>query len=77
MSELLLDKHLRSSPNEEVRNVARVRTTTILFQLDARRIGYVFSFLREAGLMSSQTHKSILNLSKAEAPQAGQFSLAG
>src|SRR5260370_34381068 len=39
MSELLLEKNLRlSQPDTEVRNVARVRTITILFQLDARRI---------------------------------------
>jgi energy-coupling factor transporter transmembrane protein EcfT len=53
MSELLLKEKLRSSEvDAEVRNVARVRTITILFQLDARRIGYVFAFLDEAGLMS-------------------------
>jgi len=45
MSELLLKEKLRSSAvNTEVRNVARVRTITILFQLDSRRIGYVFAF---------------------------------
>lgn len=53
MSELLLEKKLHSSVSpyeilnlaqDEVRNVARVRTITILFQLDARRIGYVFAF---------------------------------
>src|SRR6266566_1389790 len=39
MSELLLEKRLRESPPEaEVRTVARVRTITILSQLDARRI---------------------------------------
>jgi len=53
MSELLLEKHLRKSlPEDEARTIARVRTITILFQLDARRIGYVFAFLDEAGLMS-------------------------
>src|SRR6266566_3236374 len=56
MSELLLEKSLATSPSDEVRNVARVRTTTILFQLDARRIGYVFAFLREAGLMSTKSN---------------------
>src|SRR5712692_7918174 len=52
ISELLLKESLRTSPSEEVRNVARVRTITVLTQLNARRIGYVFTFLREAGLMS-------------------------
>ena len=56
MSELLLEKRLRESqPEDEVRKIARIRTITVLFQLDARRIGYVFAFLDEAGLMS---HKS-------------------
>ncbi len=73
MSELLLEKQLHSpaSPYEilaitrdEVRNVARVRTITILVQLDARRIGYVFAFLREAGLMST-TSESIVSLKGA------------
>jgi Pentapeptide repeats (8 copies) len=73
MSELLLEKQLHSpaSPYEirnvtrdEVRNVARVRTITVLFQLDARRIGYVFAFLREAGLMST-TSESIVSLKGA------------
>jgi uncharacterized membrane protein len=42
MSELLLEKKLRDSAEEdEVRKIARVRTITILFQLDARRIGYI------------------------------------
>src|SRR6266849_8569717 len=66
MSELLLKEKLRSSAvDAEVRNVARVRTITILFQLDARRIGYVFAFLREAGLMSNKPNSSIVSLSQA------------
>ena len=65
MSELLLEKHLRTSqPEDEVRTIARVRTITILFQLNARRIGYVFAFLHEAGLMSA-TSDSIISLSQA------------
>jgi uncharacterized protein YjbI with pentapeptide repeats len=52
MSELLLEKGLRASRiNEEVRNVAKVRTISILKQLDAMRVGLVFAFLRESGLM--------------------------
>jgi uncharacterized membrane protein len=66
MSELLLDKQLRiSEPDSEVRNVARVRTITILFQLDARRIGYVFSFLLEGGLMSNDREENIVSLKDA------------
>jgi len=66
MSELLLEKHLRESPpNDEVRTIARVRTITVLFQLDARRIGYVFAFLRETGLMSEEPNSGIISLSGA------------
>jgi hypothetical protein len=65
MSELLLKEKLRSSAvDAEVRNVARVRTATILFQLDARRIGYVFTFLRESRLMSTKPNDSIVSLSQ-------------
>src|SRR5260370_31010643 len=67
MSELLLKEKLRSSAvDAEVRNVARVRTSTILFQLDARRIGYVFAFLRESGLISTKPNDSIVNLDQAD-----------
>lgn len=67
MSELLLDRNLRKSvPDDEVRNVARVRTITVLFQLDTRRIGYVFAFLRETGLMSSQSNENIVSLSQSD-----------
>jgi len=54
MAELLLDKGLRTSPPDaEVRNVARVRTISILTQLDVRRVEYVFAFLHEAGLLEA------------------------
>jgi hypothetical protein len=66
MSELLLNEQLRTSAvDAEVRNVARVRTITLLFQLDARRIGYVFSFLRETGLMSTTSNGSLVSLEHA------------
>src|SRR6266487_673829 len=66
MTELLLDKQLRTSePNAEVRNVARVRTITVLFQLNTARIEGVFDFLREAGLVSSKPNSSIVSLSNA------------
>ena len=66
ISELLLKESLRTSPSEEVRNIARVRTITVLTQLDARRIGYVFTFLREAGLMSTTSDNSVVNLKDAD-----------
>lgn len=67
MSKLLLEENLReSSPEAEVRKIARVRTITILFQLDARRIGYVFAFLREAGLTTTKSDESIVSLNRAD-----------
>jgi hypothetical protein len=66
ISELLLKESLRTSPSEEVRNVARVRTITVLTQLDARRISYVFAFLREAGLMSTTSDSSVVSLKDAD-----------
>src|SRR6266702_7643458 len=70
MSELLLHENLRNSqPEAEERTIARVRTITILFQLDARRIGYVFAFLRETGLMSNKPNESIVILKDADLKQ--------
>jgi uncharacterized protein YjbI with pentapeptide repeats len=67
MSELLLKEKLRSSEiNAEVRNVARVRTITVLTQLDTRRIGYVFTFLDEAGLMSRTSNDNVMSLKEAD-----------
>jgi len=66
MAELLLEKNLRTSPSEEVRNVARIRTITVLTQLDARRVSYVFAFLREAGLISTQSKSDIVSLDGAD-----------
>ena len=67
ISELLLHDRLRQSkPGDEVRNVARVRTTTVLTQLDTRRIGYVFAFLREADLMSTTSNNSVVSLENAD-----------
>lgn len=66
MSELLLDRNIRASmPDAEVRNVARARTITLLFQLDARRIGYVFEFLRESGLMFTTPYSDVVSLNEA------------
>src|SRR5450755_178765 len=64
LSDLLLKEHLRTSPEEEVRDVARVRTITILNQLDTNRKNHVFSFLREAKLITSEPRKSIITFSQ-------------
>ncbi len=79
IAELLLKESLRTSPSEEVRNVARVRTITVLTQLNARRIGFVFAFLREAGLMSTTSNSSVVSLKGADlhAVKWGQATLTG
>jgi uncharacterized protein YjbI with pentapeptide repeats len=50
---------------EQVQKIARVRTITVLNQLDPRRAGYVFAFLREAGLQSDQSDRNIISFSNA------------
>jgi uncharacterized protein YjbI with pentapeptide repeats len=79
ISELLLKESLRTSPSEEVRNVARVRTINVLMQLNARRIGFVFAFLQEAGLMSTRSNSSVVSLKDADlrAVKWGQANLSG
>ena len=67
MSELLLEKDLRkSTPDDEVRSVARVRTLTVLCQLDNRRINYVLSFLRETKLVTFESETSIISFCSAD-----------
>ncbi len=65
MSDLLLKEDLLTSQSDQVRNVARVRTITVLHQLDGKRVGFVFAFLREAGLMSKQPNESVMSLREA------------
>ena len=65
MSELLLHDNLRNShPGDEVRNVVRVQTVTVIHQLDAIRNRHVFQFLRESGLISKAD--PVVNLSRAD-----------
>jgi uncharacterized protein YjbI with pentapeptide repeats len=73
MSELLLDKNnpLRESkPEDEVRKIARVRTLTVLRNLDPTRKGSLLSFLSESGLILKDMHGGIISLEGAD------FSLA-
>ncbi|WP_126626855.1 pentapeptide repeat-containing protein [Dictyobacter alpinus] len=63
MAELLLEKDLRTSKEDaEVRNVARVRTLTVIGQLNTTRQNVVLSFLREAKLAVADPEKSIVTL---------------
>ena len=65
ISKLLLKQGLLSSrPEDEVRIVARVRTLTVLGQLDPTRKNAVLSFLREAHLFADDD-KSIISFSEA------------
>src|SRR5258708_19822590 len=74
MSELLLNGNLAEQTadgqlNPEYKRgclVARVRTITVLTQLDARRISYVFAFLREAELMSATKDDNAISLKNAD-----------
>jgi uncharacterized protein YjbI with pentapeptide repeats len=64
MSELLLEKKLRDSAEEdEIRKIARVRTLTVLRRLDPIRKASVIQFLHESGLINKD--KRIINLSGA------------
>jgi hypothetical protein len=52
MSDLLFTEHLATSqPGDEVRQIARARTLTLLPQLNATRKGEVIRFLYEAKLI--------------------------
>ena len=59
MSELLLREKLRTTEIEEVRDVARTRTLSIMRVLDTRRNNLILQFLREAKLIINE--KSIFN----------------
>ncbi len=55
MSDLLLNNKLQESqPGDEVRNVARARTLTVLPQLNGGRKGELVRFLYEAGLINTE-----------------------
>jgi uncharacterized protein YjbI with pentapeptide repeats len=54
MADLLLHEKLRTTENEEIRDVARIRTLTALRGLDATRKGLVLHFLYEAELVGKR-----------------------
>jgi hypothetical protein len=55
MTHLLLDKGLRDSkPDDEVRTLARARTSTVITRLDAEENGSVTRFLSEVNLTGGQ-----------------------
>lgn len=55
MSELILEHDLGESlADDKVKNIARVRTLTVLRRLDSRRKSSVLQFLHEAGLVGTE-----------------------
>jgi len=65
MSDLLLNSKLRESrPMDEVRNVARAKTLTVLRQLDPLRKGFLIKFLYEAALI--RMYSPIISLQDAD-----------
>jgi uncharacterized protein YjbI with pentapeptide repeats len=67
MAELLQEKHLRTSENEEVRNAAKTRTLSVLERLDGKHRGMVLRFLKESGLIEL---KPVIDLHQANLAQA-------
>lgn len=69
MAELLLEKHLSTSQkNDEIRQVARARTMTILRRLDKERKTVLLQFLIEAQLVGGG--HNIIDLSGADLSSA-------
>lgn len=62
--ELVLKEKLSRFSPEEVRNVAKTRTHTVLRRLDGRRKGMVVLFLRDAGLIDRS--EAIIDLAGAD-----------
>jgi hypothetical protein len=75
MSDLLFTEHLATSqPGDEVRQVARARTLTLLPQLNATRKGEVIQFLEDAGLLQgNQMVSAIIDLIDADLSYANLY----
>jgi uncharacterized protein YjbI with pentapeptide repeats len=77
IADLLLKEKLRVSENEEVRDIARIRTLTVLRGLDAKRKRIIILFLKEAQLITQ--NKPIISLTEANLERADltKINLAG
>ena len=64
MADLLLKENLRIAENEEVQNVARARTLTVLRGLDKTRKAAVLKYLYDVGLIGKE--KTIVSLKGAD-----------
>jgi uncharacterized protein YjbI with pentapeptide repeats len=71
MTELLLDKDLRTTEESEVRSVARSRTLTTLRTLDGIRKGLLLRFLYESKLLDREN--PIISLEEADLSEAYLF----
>ena len=77
IQELLLHEKLRETkPEDEVRNIARVRTLTLFRQLNTRRINSLLAFLRESGLVTKDANSSIITFTHVDLRNADLHSLA-
>jgi uncharacterized protein YjbI with pentapeptide repeats len=65
--ELVLKEKLSKFSPEEVRNVARTRTLTVLRGLDAKRKGMVILFLKDSGMIDRE---AVIDLSGADLREA-------
>jgi len=63
MAELLLKEKLSKFSSEEVRNIARIRTLTVLRNLDPKRKGAVLLFLKDSGLIDRE---AVIDLCEAD-----------
>ncbi len=68
MAEFILEKKLRTTDREDVRNDAQFHTLTILPELDGDRKGYILRFVYVMGLINKDT--PILQLSGADLSEA-------
>ena len=72
MSELLLEKNLRTSKeDDEVKNIATARTLTVLPNLDHQRKRSVINFLHDTGLI--KVNEAVINLMEADLSEAHMF----
>lgn len=63
MADLLLKEKLSKNSAEEIQNVARIRTLTVVRGLDAKRKGSVLLFLKDSGLIDRE---AVIDLSGAD-----------
>jgi uncharacterized protein YjbI with pentapeptide repeats len=64
MGDLLTAHNLISTDREDIRQLAKAQTQTVLARLDGHRKGALLRFLHQAGLIS--THRTIVGLSGAD-----------